>query len=121
MKNALYLLLSILILGNLSHFGLPWWMLVLIAALAGGLFPTTAGKTFSAAFAGGLLLWCLNAYLLDTANAGALSAKVGQLFQGLKSWQLLSATGFMGGILAGMGALTGLFARDAFVGRAPKR
>lgn len=121
MKNALYLSVSILVLGNLGHFGLPWWTLVPIAALAGWLFPTTAGKVFSAAFASGLLLWYLNAFLLDNANAGALSAKVGQLFQGLKSWQLLFVTGLMGGILAGLGALTGRFARDVFVGGAPKR
>ena len=121
MKNALYIALFVLVLGNLSHFGLPWWALVPVAALAAWLFPLSAGKTFTAAFASGLLLWYLNAFLQDSANGGALSAKVGQLFQGLKGWHLLSLTGLLGGLLAGLGALTGRFAHDVFVSRRPKR
>lgn len=119
MKNAFYILIFVLVLGNLSHFGLPWWVLVPLAAVSGWLFPTTGGKAFSAAFVGGLLLWCANAFLLDSANGGVLSARVGQLFQGLKGWQLMSVAGIMGGILAGLGALTGLFARHVFA--APKK
>ena len=86
MKNALYITLFILILGNFSHFGLPWWALAPIAALASWLFPLSPGKSFLAAFVGGLLLWYFNAFLLNSANDGMLSAKVGQLFQGLKGW-----------------------------------
>jgi hypothetical protein len=121
MKNALYILLFVLILGNLCHFGLPWWALAPLAAVAGWLFPVASGKTFLAAFAGGLLLWWFNAYLLDAANDGLLSAKVGQLFQGLKGWQLMLVTGIFGGLLAGLGGLTGLFARAAFVGDKAQR
>lgn len=120
MKNALYLILSILIAGSLSHFGLPWWSVVLIAAAAGWLFPLSAGRCFSAAFVAGALLWFTNAFLLNSANTGLLSAKVGLLFQGLKGWHLLLVTAILGGILAGLGALTGCYARDAFVGRKPK-
>jgi len=121
MKNALYLSLSILILGNLGHFGLPWWSLVPVAALAGWLFPLSAGKNFAFAFAAGLLLWLTNAFLLDAANGGLLSAKVGVLFQGLKSGYLLLLTGIFGGILAAFGAMTGRLARGAFVGEQAKR
>lgn len=121
MRNALYTVFFILVAGNISHFGLPWWAIVPIAALASWMFPLTAGKSFGAAFVGGLLLWHVNAFLLDTANAGMLSAKVGLLFQGLKGWHLMSVAGLLGGILAGMGALTGYFARSAFVSKKPKR
>ncbi len=121
MKNALYLSLSILILGNLGHFGLPWWSLVPVAALAGWLFPLSSGKNFAFAFAAGLLLWLINAFLLDSANGGLLSAKVGVLFQGLKGGHLLLLTGIFGGILAAFGAMTGRLARVAFVGEQAKR
>jgi hypothetical protein len=120
MKNALYLALSILILGNLSHFGLPWWSVVFIAAAAGWFFPLTAGKCFSTAFAAGALLWFTNAFLMDNANSGLLSGKVGLLFQGSKGWHLLIVTGILGGILTGLGAMTGRMARDVFVGSQPK-
>lgn len=121
MKNALYITLFILILGNLSHFGLPWWVLAPMAAVAGWLFPMSAGRSFVAAFVGGLLLWFLNAFLLDSDNGGLLSAKVGQLFQGLKGWHLLILAASFGGLLAGLGALTGRLARDVFVSPKPKR
>ena len=120
MKNALYLALSILIACSLSPFGLPWWVLVPIAAVAGWLFPLSGGKSFSVAFAAGALLWFFNAFLLDAANNGLLSAKVGRLFQGLRSWQLLALTGLLGGLLSGLGAMTGRFARDVFVGSKSK-
>lgn len=121
MKNALFIALSILIGGSLSHFGLPWWIIVPVAAAAGWLFPLSAGKSLGISFLSGALLWYVNAFILDDANAGILSAKIGLLFQGLKSWQLLLVTGFLGGILAGLGALTGRFARDVFVGSKPKQ
>ncbi len=121
MKNALYIMLFILIVGNFSHFGLPWWVLAPVAALAGWLFPLAAGRSFLAAFAGGLLLWYFNAFLLNSANDGMFSAKVGQLFQGLKGWHLMLLTGVFGGFLAGFGAMTGCYARDVFVGNKSKR
>ena len=120
MKNALYITLFILIGGSLGHFGLPWWSLFAVAALAGWLFPLSTPKTFATAFAAGSLLWYGYAFLADTANLGLLSTKVGVLFQGLQSWQLLMVTGFMGGLLAGNGAMTGRLARALFVGEKPK-
>jgi hypothetical protein len=121
MKNAFYLILFILILGNLSHFGLPWWALAPLAAVAAWFFPVSGGKTFLAAFTGGLLLWAFNAFLLDSANDGLLSAKIGLVFQGLKGWQLVVLTGIFGGILAALGAVTGFYAREAFVGSKSNR
>lgn len=120
MKNALYIILFILIIGNLGHFGLPWWALAPLAAVAAWIFPISGGKTFLAAFIGGLLLWLFNAYLLDSANDGLLSAKVGILFQGLKGWHLILVAGAFGGILAGLGGLTGFYARAVFVGSKSK-
>ena len=91
-----------------------------LAAAAGWVFPLSAGKCFSAAFAAGALLWYANAFVLDNANEGLLSAKVGLLFQGTKGWQLLIVTGVLGGILTGLGAMTGRMARDVFVVNKPK-
>lgn len=79
-----------------------------------------AGKSFLLALVAGFLLWYSNAWLADSANEGLLSARVGLLFQGLKGWQLLLVTGLLGGILAGLGAMTGQLARDLFVGGQPK-
>lgn len=111
MKNGLYTTVFVIALGILCHFGLPWWSMAPIGFVAALLFPQSVGLAFSTAFAAGAVLWYASALLLDTANGGMLSAKVGQLFVGLKTWQLLTMTGFLGGILAGMGALAGALVR----------
>lgn len=121
MKNVFYTALFIFVLGNLSHFGLPWWNVVLFGAIAGWIFPLLPVRSFGAAFAGGFLLWLLNAWLPDSANEGILSDRVGQLFNGLAGWHLLLATGLLGGILAGLGASTGRFAHTLFVAGESKR
>jgi hypothetical protein len=121
MRRFLSIILFVFLLGSLSRFGLPWWSLVPITAVAGWLFPIPPARSFAAAFTGGLLLWVIYALIPDMANGSMLSAKVGLLFQGLKSWQVLLVTGVLGGILAGLGALSGRLAHDMYVGRQPNR
>ena len=112
MKNFFLSALVILILGNLCSFGLPWWAMAPIAAFVVWLFPQSSVGAFLSGFLGGILLWGLHAYLLNTANGGVFSTKIGQIFQGLTSNNLLFATALMGGLLAAFGALTGQWAYD---------
>ncbi len=121
MKNSLYTTIFIIALGALCHFGLPWWVTAPIGCAAALLFPQGVGRSFGVAFAAGFLLWYLSALLPDVANGGILSGKIGQLFMGLKGWQLLTLAGVLGGLLAGMGALTGALLRDLFNTGKPKR
>ena len=112
MRNVLFVTLFIFVFGCLCFAGLPWWGLAPVAALAVFLFPLTGGKSFSTGFLAGSLLWLVAALLLNISNGGMLSAKVGQVFMGLKSWHLLFLTAIIGGLLAGFGALTGAYARQ---------
>jgi len=112
MRNALFVTIFILVLGCLCFVGLPWWGLAPIAAIATFLLPLSGGKSFLSGLVAGSLLWLVAALLLHFDNGGMLSAKIGQLFMGLRSWQLLSVTAIMGGLLAGLGALTGAYARQ---------
>jgi hypothetical protein len=121
MKRLIYIALFIAVLGNLSHTGLPWWILVPVAAVAGWLFPVSPIRSFAAGFAGGFLLWYSNAFWLDWNNAGLLSGKISQIFQVPKGWHLVVVTGLLGGFLGGLGALTGYLAQEIFVGRTAKR
>lgn len=84
----------------------------MVAAIAAMLFsdgsmPAMFGKGFLA----GSTLWYFAALWQDVKNAGLLSAKIGELFMGLKTAHLLMATGFMGGLLAGLGAVAGYYLR----------
>jgi hypothetical protein len=112
MKNTFLAALLILALGQLSHFGLPWWSLAITAGLVGAWLVKSAWQAFAAGVLGGSMLWIIAAWLQDSANASVLSGKVGLLFQGASSTQLLWLTGLIGGLIAGLGALTGKLGKD---------
>lgn len=121
MKNTLLAALLIFALGNLCRFGLPWWSLALMAALVAWFIARNAWSAFFAGFLGGFLLWFVAAWMADQSNDGILSAKVGQLFLGMKGWQLLAVTGILGGLVGAMGALSGIWAKEMIFRPAKKR
>lgn len=112
MKNTFYTIAFVFAVGSISRFGAPWWVIAPIGALAGWLFPQRPWRSLLAGLAGGFLLWTLNALLLDIPNEGLLSGRIGKLFMGLSRWNILLLTGFLGGLVAGLGCLTGGLARD---------
>ncbi len=111
MKKNFYITVLVVAIGSLCFFNLPWWIIAPAGIAAGFLWPQPAGQGYAAGFAGGFALWYGAALWLDAANGGMLSAKVGQVFLGLKSAHLLGLTGFIGGTLAGLGVLLGIFGR----------
>lgn len=117
MKNTLYSSILILVIGALAWFGLPWWSVAIAGILAAWFFPVGLGRSTAIGFAAGYLLWYFGAMFFDSANASMLSGKVGKLFLGLQSWQLMAITGTIGGLLATCGMITGYYARALFVGR----
>lgn len=121
MKNTFFTALFIFVLGNLCSFGLPWWCLAPIAALAGWFIAQNGWKAFFGGIIGGFILWYLYAWLADNANGGMLSGKVGQLFQGVQGATLLLASGTLGSLIAGFGALTGKMAKELLVKPSRKR
>lgn len=112
MKNTLLTILFILVTGQLSRFGLPWWIIAPLGAAAGWLFPQGAWRCLLSGFAAGFLLWAGYACWLDAANAGVLSGRIGQLFMGLSRWNVVLLTGLPGGLVAGFACLSGRWARD---------
>jgi hypothetical protein len=114
MKENLFLFISVIILGATSFLGAPWWIIAPLSAVAAFFLGQTAGSAYAIAFSAGALLWYGAAMLSNVPNAGLLATKVGQVFQGLKSWQLLVITGMLGGLLGGFGALTGVYFRGLF-------
>jgi hypothetical protein len=109
LKNLIGLPGVVLAVGSLAFFGLPWWMTAVGGFLAALLFPIGAGKAFSVGFAAGFSLWYGIASFFNFANNGVLAGKIGALFQGLQGWHLLTGTGAFGGLMAGLGALTGTY------------
>jgi hypothetical protein len=114
MKENSFLFIAILVLGATSFLGAPWWIIAPLSAIAAFFLGQTASGAYAIAFTAGTLLWYGAAMLSNVPNAGLLASKVGQVFQGLKGWQLLTITGMLGGLLAGFGALTGIYFRALF-------
>ncbi len=104
---------AILALALMSQWWLPWYALVAAALAAGALSRLGAGGSFAAGFLAGFLLWGGYAWYLDSRNGGVLAARMGELFGGVPGAALLAATALLGGLLAGLGALTGSLGRTA--------
>jgi hypothetical protein len=110
----------ILVLAFLAQLFLPWWVIApLCFGLAAGL-GSTGGRAFGAGFAGIGLGWLLTAAWLNVKSAGILSHRVAQLLPlGGSSWALVLVTALLGGLVGGVAALAGCWARQAMRGPAP--
>ena len=105
--------IAVIIVGYIGHLIFPaWWMIVIIVALISGGMGLNPLPSFGFGFVGVALLWGANALFIDLNNNHLLSAQVGQLFQGLGSVALILIVVLLGGLLGGMGALTGALARQ---------
>lgn len=110
MKNSIYGIITIILLGLLVHQFTPWWSIVMVTALVGGIFNQHAGKSFLIGFIGVFLLWGIAAYQLDAANESILSTRM----EAIIGANMILVTALLGGLLGGMGALTGTLGQRLF-------
>jgi len=110
MKNSIYGIIAIILLGLLVHQFTPWWSIVIVAAVVGGIFNEHAGKSFLFGFIGVFLLWGIAAFQMDAGNESILSSRMAEIF----GTNMLLATSLLGGLLGGMGALTGTLGQRIF-------
>lgn len=90
---------------------LPWWAIVLAGLLVGLFIKSKTTSSFLGGFLGGILLWGIMAFWLNTGNEGILAERIGVLFGGIGENGILMVTAVFGGLLAGLGALTGNLGR----------
>lgn len=102
-KDTLFLAIA----GLLVSLVLPWWGIVPLFIIAGLFSNRSEASAFGIGFAAAALCWGLYAAYLNMLNAGMLSTKVGHVFMGLSTVQLLWATGTLAGLLGGFAAMTG--------------
>jgi Na+-translocating ferredoxin:NAD+ oxidoreductase RnfD subunit len=109
MKFFSAILLNIL-LGFAAGLYLPWWSIALVTFVVALAIQLRPGKAFLAGFTGIFLCWALLAAWIDVQNNSILSQRMAQLFMlGSAHWLLVPVTGFIGGLVGGMAALTGCF------------
>ncbi|HRW75609.1 MAG: hypothetical protein R2787_00915 [Saprospiraceae bacterium] len=114
MSRAISIIAAILTLGFLAGAWLPWWTIAIIAAIASFLVPARSLSAFLCGFLAGALLWGGLAWRTDWANDHLLSSQIGNLFNGISSMALILITAFIGGLVAGFGALSGSSLRAVF-------
>ncbi|RYY51112.1 MAG: hypothetical protein EOO06_01475 [Chitinophagaceae bacterium] len=102
----------IALLSLTACFFLPWWMIAVVGFLVAALIPQSPGRSFLAGFVALFFLWlCLSLYI-SSANGHVLAHKMSMLIlKGDNLVLLFLATALIGGLLAGMGSLTGSFVR----------
>jgi hypothetical protein len=97
---------------------LPWWSVALAGFLSGAWLLQKPGTAFLSAFCAVFLLWGGFAFFRSQLNDDILATRFAQLI--LKSdnpWLLILMTGTIGGLAAGLGALSGSLGRSMFVSR----
>jgi hypothetical protein len=111
------LLVAIILTALLAFVGglyLPWWSIAIAAFIVAALVHQKAGKAFLSGFLGVFLLWAGLAWWIDMKNNGILSQKIAELLKlGGNSILLIIVTAFIGGLVAGFGAMTGSFLRSS--------
>ncbi len=110
MRSFLMALAAVFMVCLVGQWLLPWWATGGLAMLTALWIKIKPGLSFWAGFLAVALLWGGYAAWLSWANEGILAARMGALF-GLSGGLLLLVTALIGGLLGGLGALTGSLAR----------
>lgn len=116
MKLSISIFLTALLAFAVGLFEFPWWSFAVTTLIVFTAIPQAASKSFVAAFATLAVLWGFMALKIDLSNQHLLAKKVAGILM-LKDnyFLLILITAFVGGLLAGMAALTGSLLRSSFV------
>lgn len=91
---------------------LPWWGIALAAFAVAALIPQKPGKAFLSGFLALFLLWGSLSFWISNANEHLLAHKVSMVMLNMDSpYVLVLATALIGGLVAGVAALSGSYLR----------
>ena len=102
------------LLAFISGLFLPWWFMAVTSLLVAVLVHQQAGKAFLSGLLGVFILWAGLAWWIDMKNNGVLSVKIAKVLPlGGSSIALILVTGLIGGLVAGMAAMSGSYLRSS--------
>jgi hypothetical protein len=108
-------IISLLLIALLSFAAclyLPWWSVAIVGFLVVALIPQRPGMALLCGFLAVFILWFALSFWLSSNNNHILAHKVSLLILKMDNpYLLMFATAFIGGLVAGFGALTGSFLR----------
>ncbi|MCU0317869.1 MAG: hypothetical protein MUC61_00815 [Amoebophilaceae bacterium] len=106
MKFLIQVFLTILMSYVAEQF-LPWWTIGVCAAIVAMFLPLNGVTAYLGGFTAISLLWMVTATLIDVRTNAVLSTKVAPLLGFQSTTLLVVLTGLVGGIVGGLGALSG--------------
>lgn len=106
MKYFIFII-TIIVLGYATHLFLPWWTIVVIAGFVGVFTEYSGIRAFVLGFLSVALLWGLYAAFVNYQNEGIIANRLGALFGNMSPASLILITSLIGGLLGGLGVLTG--------------
>ncbi|WP_341836289.1 hypothetical protein WJU16_00110 [Chitinophaga pollutisoli] len=113
MRFVLAILLTAL-LGYILGLFLPWWVIAVAAFLVALIWQQRPGRAFASGFLAIFLLWGILAFVADVRNNHILSNRMSELIAGTRNpWILITVSAIIGGLVAGMGALSASVLRAA--------
>lgn len=91
---------------------LPWWFIAVAAFIVAIAIPQKNAKAWLSGFLGVFLLWSILAFVAEQKGGELIAKQIATLLplQG-NTFLLVLVTGFIGGLVAGFGALTGSMGR----------
>ena len=106
MKFLIQVILTVLLSYVAEHF-LPWWTIGICAAIVAMGLSLNKITAFWGGFTSISLLWMIVATSIDVHTNSVLSSKIAPLLGFQSSTLLVLLTGLVGGMVGGLGALSG--------------
>lgn len=99
-------------LAFISGLYLPWWGIAITSLIVAVIVHQKAGKAFLSGLVGVFVLWFGLAFWIDSKNDHILSKKIAAILPlGGNYFLLLLVTGIIGGLVAGLAAMSGSYLR----------
>ena len=108
----------ILLIGITSYYiveTIPWWSIILIPFILGLIFEDNFLSHFLSSFIGTSVAWLFLMLSFDLETQSVLSGKIIDILEISSVNFLIILTSVIGGIVSGLGSLTGVSLRNIFV------
>ncbi len=107
-------IIGMIVAGLFAAQFLPWWNIVVICFIAGAILNMDGWKSFLCGLVAIFLLWGLSAGWSFHHGSYIIANRMGSLLGNVGGVALMFITGLVGGLLGGLGSMTGGFFRRIF-------
>ena len=113
--NLVVRILVICILSVMAQIYFPWWSAVVVAVLVEAILGKGDRTSFYTGFYGIAIPWMILATYIDVKSESVLTIKILELFKLPQfSFVMIIVTGLVGGLVGGVGSMTGGWIKTAF-------